>query len=201
MLTFKSRGQDGRGCGMTSEIAVMNQRAVALAADSAVTLIAGGQVVIRNDQRKLYNLLEGKPVGLMFFGVADIMGHPWEHLIEHYQKKVRPGSLKHLRDYAAGFTGMMDNLKEFFPPDKQKDEYRKLLASVFRYIFGLAQFMKDSAQGEGGQRHGGAESRDRARLARLSIQGRRQPARRSCLFSARLRATCGAGLAVRRPMS
>jgi hypothetical protein len=135
---------------MTSEIAVMNQRAVALAADSAVTLIAGGQVVIRNDQRKLYNLLEGKPVGLMFFGVADVMGHPWEHLIEHYQKKVRPGSLKHLRDYAAGFTGMMDNLKEFFPPDKQKDEYRKLLASVFRYIFGLAQFMKDSAQGEGG---------------------------------------------------
>jgi hypothetical protein len=145
MLAFKSRGLDGRGCGMTSEIAVMNQRAVALAADSAVTLIAGGQVVVRNDQRKLYNLLEGKPVGLMFFGVADIMGHPWEHLIEHYQKKVRPKTLAHLRDYAAGFTGMMDNLKEFFPPDKQKDEYRKLLASVFRYIFGLAQFMKDSA--------------------------------------------------------
>ena len=41
---------------MTSEIAVMNQRAVALAADSAVTLIDGGTVVVRNDQRKLYNL-------------------------------------------------------------------------------------------------------------------------------------------------
>ena len=30
---------------MTSEIAVMNQRAVALAADSAVTLIDGGYIV------------------------------------------------------------------------------------------------------------------------------------------------------------
>ena len=43
---------------MTSEIAVMNQRAVALAADSAVTLIDGGTVVVRNDQRKLFNLAE-----------------------------------------------------------------------------------------------------------------------------------------------
>jgi hypothetical protein len=135
---------------MTSEIAVMNQRAIALAADSAVTLIASGQVAIRNDQRKLYNLIEGKPVGLMFFGVADIMGHPWEHLIDHYQKKVRPRNVAHLRNYAAGFTSMLDNLKEFFPPDKQKDEYRKLLASVFRYIFGLAQFMQDTGQSESG---------------------------------------------------
>src|ERR1700744_5063905 len=105
----------GRGQGMPSEIAVMNQRAVALAADSAVTLIASGQVAIRNDQRKLFNLVNGRPVGLMFFGVADIMGHPWEHLIEHYQRKVRPKAFGHVREYAASFTGIFDNLEEFFP--------------------------------------------------------------------------------------
>jgi len=130
---------------MTSEIAVMNQRAVALAADSAVTLIDGGTVVVRNDQRKLFNLMDGQPVGLMFFGVADVMGHPWEHLIEHYQKKVRPRGFAHLNDYAASFTGMLDNLEEFFPRAKQSEEYRRLLASVFRYIFHLAQFLRDSA--------------------------------------------------------
>src|ERR1700679_1002345 len=120
---------------MTSEIAVMNQRAVALAADSAVTLIDGGTVVVRNDQRKLYNLAEGHPVGVMFFGVADIMGHPWEHLIEHYQKKVKPKEFARLSDYAQSFTGMLDNLKEFFPPDRQKDDFKRLLASVYRYVF------------------------------------------------------------------
>jgi hypothetical protein len=130
---------------MTSEIAVMNQRAVALAADSAVTLIDGGTVVVRNDQRKLFNLMDGQPVGLMFFGVADVMGHPWEHLIEHYQKKVRPRALAHLGDYAQSFIGMLDNLDEFFPRAKQGEEYRQLLASVFRYIFHLAQFLRDSA--------------------------------------------------------
>jgi hypothetical protein len=130
---------------MTSEIAVMNQRAVALAADSAVTLIDGGTVVVRNDTRKLFNLADGHPIGVMFFGVADIMGHPWDHLIDHYQKKVRPKPFAHTRDYARSFIGMLDNLPDFFPREKQKDEYRRLLASVFRYVFHLAQYLKETA--------------------------------------------------------
>ena len=133
---------------MTSEIAVMNQRAVALAADSAVTLIDGGTVVVRNDQRKLYQLVEKHPVGVMFFGVADIMGHPWDRLIEHYQKKVKPKEPAHLGDYAASFTGMLDNLQEFFPADKQKDDYKRLLASVFRYVFHLAQYLRETGEAD-----------------------------------------------------
>ncbi|MBS0471856.1 MAG: hypothetical protein JSR60_12340 [Proteobacteria bacterium] len=129
---------------MTSEIAVMNQRAVALAADSAVTLIDGGTVVVRNDQRKLYNLMGGLPVGVMFFGVADMMGHPWEHLIEHYQKTQKAGAKPHVRDYAASFVGMLDNLEEFFPKNRQRDEFKRLLASVFRYVFHLAQYLRES---------------------------------------------------------
>ncbi len=129
---------------MTSEIAVMNQRAVALAANSAVTLIDGGTVVVRNDQRKLYNLVGGAPIGVMFFGVADMMGHPWEHLIEHFQKVSQAGALPHVRDYATGFAGMLDHLEEFFPKARQSDEFKRLLASVFRYIFHLAQYLRES---------------------------------------------------------
>jgi len=129
---------------MTSEIAVMNQRAVALAADSAVTLIDGGTVVVRNDQRKLYNLVGGQPIGIMFFGVADMMGHPWEHLIEHYQKTSKGGAPAHTRDHALGFTRMLDNLEEFFPKERQREDYKRLLASVFRYIFHLAQYLREA---------------------------------------------------------
>ncbi len=133
---------------MTSEIAVMNQRAVALAADSAVTLIDGGTVVVRNDQRKLFNLVDRRPVGVMFFGVADILGHPWEHLIEHYQKKAKPADFAHVADYAVSFTGMLDRLEEFFPPARQRDDYKRLLASVFRYILQLGQYLRESAGGD-----------------------------------------------------
>jgi hypothetical protein len=130
---------------MTSEIAVMNQRAVALAADSAVTLIDGGTVVVRNEQRKLFNLMEGQPIAIMFFGVADMLGHPWDHLIEHYQTTHRRAAAKpHVRDYGVAFTGMLDNLEEFFPPDRQHEDYRRLLASVFRHIFAYAQFLRES---------------------------------------------------------
>ncbi|MBI3678621.1 MAG: hypothetical protein HY243_18580 [Proteobacteria bacterium] len=136
---------------MTSEIAVMNQRAVALAADSAVTLIGGGAVVVRNDQKKLFNLINGQPIGLMFFGVADVMGHPWDHLIEHYQKKARGKSFARVRDYAANFAGMLDHLEEFFPRARYQDEYKRLLASVYRYILELAEFFHNTGEaGQGG---------------------------------------------------
>ena len=128
---------------MTSEVAVMNQRAIALAADSAVTLYDGGKVVVRNDQRKLFNLAGKLPVGVMFFGVADLMGHPWEVLLEHFQKG-RPRSMAHARDYAAKFTGMLDNLEAFFPRERQKDEYKRLLASVFRFVSRLALYIRES---------------------------------------------------------
>ena len=133
---------------MTSEIAVLNQKAVALAADSAVTLVDGGLVAVRNDTRKLFNLIEGRPIGLMFFGVADVMGHPWDHLIEHYQTKVKPQHFAHVADYATSFLRSLDNLEEFFPRARQKDEYRRLLASVFRYIFHFAQYLRDSGENE-----------------------------------------------------
>lgn len=136
---------------MTSEIAVLNQRAVALAADSAVTLIDGGLVAVRHDQRKLFNLIDGKPIGLMFYGVADVMGHPWDQLIEHYQTKVKPAGFAHVTDYAASFLASLDNLHEFFPPERQGDEYKRLLASVFRYVLQLAQYLRENSGGEGAQ--------------------------------------------------
>lgn len=136
------------GLGMTSEIAVFNQKAVALAADSAVTLIDRGLVAVRNDQRKLFNLVEGRPIGLMFFGVADVMGHPWEHLIEHYQAKTKPPPLAKVADYAQSFLASLDNLEEFFPRAREPDEYKRLLASVFRYLFHFAQYLRDSGEGD-----------------------------------------------------
>jgi len=134
---------------LTSEVAVMNQRGIALAADSAVTLIEGGTVIVRNDQRKLYNLADGLPVGVMFFGIADIMGHPWEVLLDHFQKKAKPRPMPHVGDYAAKFTAMLDNLEEFFPRARQKDDYRRLLASVFRFILQFASFLRASNERQG----------------------------------------------------
>lgn len=129
---------------MTSEIAVMNQRGIALAADSAVTLYAGGKIIVRNDQRKLFQLADGLPVGVMVFGIADLMGHPWEVLLEHYQKSEKPKPLADVREYGAELLAMLDNLETFFPPARQGDEYKRLLVSVFSFIFRIAHYMRAS---------------------------------------------------------
>jgi hypothetical protein len=43
---------------------------------------------------------------------------------------------------------MLDNLHEFFPADRQKDDYKRLLASVYRYIFHLAQYLRETGDAE-----------------------------------------------------
>jgi hypothetical protein len=129
---------------MTSEIVVMNQRAIALAADSAVTLFDGGKIIVRNDQKKLFNLTDGVPAGVMFFGVADLMGHPWDVLIEHYRSAAAPKPLPHLCDYAESLIAHLQSLEVFFPPSRYVDEYKRLLASVYRFIFRYAYYLQET---------------------------------------------------------
>ena len=160
---------------MTSEIAVMNQRAVALAADSAVTLIDGGTVVVRNDQRKLYNLVEGRPVGVMFFGVADIMGHPWEHLIEHYQKKVRPKEFAHLGDYA---HELHRHARQSRTSSSRPTARRTTTSGCWPRCSATSSTSRNicarPASDADDQRRHDPRRGDRARLARLPVPRRRQ---------------------------
>jgi ATP-dependent protease HslVU (ClpYQ) peptidase subunit len=70
---------------MTCEVAVMNKRGVALAADSAVTLGEGEKIF--HTAEKLFQLSGAAPIGVMTCGSADIMGVPWETVIKLYRQK------------------------------------------------------------------------------------------------------------------
>ena len=56
---------------MTCEVAAMNKRGIALAADSAVTL--GNGKKIYHTAEKLFSLSPSIPVAIMTFGTADMM--------------------------------------------------------------------------------------------------------------------------------
>lgn len=75
---------------MTAEVAVMNKMAVALAADSAVTVTRSGGRKIYNTVNKLFRLSEHQPVGIMVYGQSELMGIPWETIIKEYLKKLYP---------------------------------------------------------------------------------------------------------------
>lgn len=89
---------------MTAEVAVMNKEAVALAADSKVTI---GEKTY-NTTNKLFALSEEYPVGIMVYGQADIGGIPWETIIKSYRKSCSTEQ-DSLLDYKDSFFSYIEN--------------------------------------------------------------------------------------------
>lgn len=117
---------------MTAEIAIMNSTAVALAADSAVTiqLVSDTQVreKIYNTTNKLFMLSKLHPVGVMLYGNATILQVPWEVVIKEYRSGLGSRDFDTVKDYAHDFIGF---LGEFFPED---DQVRHLLSNVVSFF-------------------------------------------------------------------
>lgn len=78
---------------MTTEIAIMNMEAVALAADSAVTVTLSGTHKVYNTANKLFMLSKSAPVGAMIYGSAHLTGAPWETI----RKAVEPAPRRRSR--------------------------------------------------------------------------------------------------------
>ena len=85
---------------MTAEVALLNKTAVALAADSAMTLGGSGKTY---PAQKLFALTKHHPVGVMIYNNAEFMGIPWETLIKMYRRslddKSRPSVKAYLDDF------------------------------------------------------------------------------------------------------
>ena len=105
---------------MTAEIAVMNKDAVALAADSAVT-ISGKKTY--NTINKLFSLSRNQPVGIMIYGDGQLGGVPWETIVKLYRDKIGVNQRPKLEDYVSEFISFIegdfskhfrDELDDFF---------------------------------------------------------------------------------------
>jgi hypothetical protein len=70
---------------MTAEIAILNKSAIALAADSKVTLTIGGRQKTYDTVDKLFSLSKTEPVGAMIYGNAEFMRFPWETILKQYR--------------------------------------------------------------------------------------------------------------------
>ena len=89
---------------MTAEIAIMNLQAIALAADSAVTVEhAGGGSKIFQAANKIFALSPLAPVGILVYGSAAYMGIPWETLIKEYRRIHGMETHDRLEGYASNF--------------------------------------------------------------------------------------------------
>lgn len=106
---------------MTAEVAVMNKHAVALAADSAVTISDGSdkQAKIYNTVNKLFMLSRSQPVAVMVYGVSELMDIPIEIVIKSYRGQLGDASFEAVTDYAQDFASYIEDAGLLFPTARQ----------------------------------------------------------------------------------
>jgi hypothetical protein len=104
---------------MTAEVAILNRNAVALAADSAVTLrLPSGTKIYQTN--KLFALSKYEPVAVMVYGSADFMGVPWETIVKRYRAHLGPRSFGRVHEYGADFLNFVERNTTFFPEQRQE---------------------------------------------------------------------------------
>jgi len=119
----------------------MNKRAVALAADSAVTAQIGqdGQQIY-DTVDKLFTISKYHPVGVMVYGSANFMGIPRDTLIKSYREDLGEKSYQELGGYVSSFVSFLENNEALFPKSLQKRHFRK---SVKQLIFELSHVIDE----------------------------------------------------------
>ena len=108
----------------------MNQEAIALAADSAVT----GPSKIFKSANKIFALSKYHPVGVMVFDNASFLGVPWETIIKQYRRQLGGRCFPTLQDHADDFLKFFNRGKEPFGLKAQEWAVGALAIALFRQI-------------------------------------------------------------------
>ncbi len=116
---------------MTAEIAIMNREAVALAADSAITISQGGAPRIYATANKLFALSRHHPVGIMVYGNASFMEVPWETVIKLYRARLGGTAHATIQDYTDDFVEFLQSETALAPSKSQDQFVRRVLDAVF----------------------------------------------------------------------
>jgi hypothetical protein len=120
---------------MTAEVAVLNKDAVALAADSAVTIRFADRYgrsrekVYKTD--KVFTLSKYAPVGVMVYADATFLGVPWSTIIKMYREHLNDQRFDTLHDYADHFLEFVTTLVN---EKDEKNFFVKFLSQILLSI-------------------------------------------------------------------
>tara|TARA_B100000446_G_C10510984_1_gene326812 strand:+ start:89 stop:1411 length:1323 start_codon:yes stop_codon:yes gene_type:complete len=125
-----------KGIRMTAEIAVINKSAIALAADSAVSISDGnGSTKVYNGAEKLFALTKYQPVGIMIYGTGSLCRVPWELVIKEYRKRIKDASFETLDAYAEDFFKFLEDEPNLIPRDYREHFVRMHWQYVYNQIW------------------------------------------------------------------
>jgi hypothetical protein len=118
---------------MTAEIAIMNKCGIALAADSKVSIGGGSSLKSFDTVNKLFTLSKAHPIGIMVWGNAEFMQHPWEVIIKQFRHEKRGKSEHTVDKWANDFVAYLRSFRKFTNEECGKNIYT-ILDSLFDEI-------------------------------------------------------------------
>lgn len=98
---------------MTAEIAIFNRHAIALAADSAVTI---GKERVWKNGNKLFTLGPSNDIAIMIYGAGEFVGFPWEVVVKAFRSSVADTKYDTVEYCAKAFLEFISGNQ--FQPDK-----------------------------------------------------------------------------------
>jgi hypothetical protein len=132
---------------MTAEIIIMNKLAIALAADSAVTISQergrDKNPKIFNTVNKLFTLSKYQPVGVMIYGGAGLNGVPWESVVKTYRRYLGKRNFPTLREYTNNFLAFLE--ADMLPNATQEHFFK---ASAYGYFTSIKGQVDKEVKGQ-----------------------------------------------------
>ena len=130
---------------MTAEVAVLNKSAVALAADSAMSVGYPRKTYPTN---KLFALTKHQPIAVMIYNNANFMDIPWETIVKMYRKEIGLEHRATVKEYAEDFLGYVGNAT-ICTDSQREDNLHRIADDLFLRIGrDITQRLNDSSGGE-----------------------------------------------------
>lgn len=125
---------------MTAIVGLMNKHAVALAADSAVTVSTAHGRKVLNCANKIFNISKYEPVGVMIYNNSSLMGTPWDLIIKMFRQNLKATPYDTLNEYIIAFLDYIAS-KNYFNSDAEQRRY------LLKIIDNFVQTLYEKAHG------------------------------------------------------
>lgn len=104
---------------MTSEVLILNKRAIVLGADSAVTTSGGEHPRYSKSANKIFELSKTGGVAAAIYGSASVDTVPWELAIKLFRTNLDNAKFDTLAEYGAALFAFLNSNNKLFPFDKR----------------------------------------------------------------------------------
>jgi hypothetical protein len=124
---------------MTSEVLILNKRAVILGADSAVTTSGGEHPRYSKNANKIFELSKNGNVAAAIYGSASVDLVPWELLLKMFRQGLADAKFPRLSDYSDALCKYLNGNDSAFPVNLREEWISQQFDSAIKEVVSEAR--------------------------------------------------------------